>query len=114
MEKNPKYSDSVNAMNGCLVGCLRFFWQVFACVLIITLAPYVGILFLIWWPIAWILGLVFPGREFFPIKRIWAGMCGWVKRHTGLELESVLLFTALFLFAGAAIGAVVDLFRGRK
>ena len=60
MENNPKYSDSVNAMNGCLVGCLRFFWQVFACVLIITLAPYVGILFLIWWPFAWILGLVFP------------------------------------------------------
>ena len=27
MEKNPKYYDSVNAMNACLVGCLRFFWQ---------------------------------------------------------------------------------------
>ncbi len=114
MENNPKYSDSVNAMNGCLVGCLRFIFQVFACLLIIALAPYICILCLIWWPIAWILGLVFPGREFFPIKRIWAGMCGWVKRHTGLDLESVLLLTALFLLAGAAIGAVADLFRSRK
>ena len=114
MEKNPEYSDSVNAMNGCLAGFLRFFWQVYACILIIMLAPYVGTLFLIWWPIAWILGLVFPGREFFPIKRIWAGMCGWVKRSTGLELESVLLLAVLFLFAGAAVGAIVSLFRGRK
>ena len=114
MEKNPKYSDSVNAMNGCLVGCLHLFWQMFACILIVALAPYVGILFLIWWPIAWILGLVFPGREFFPVKRILAGMSGWVKRSTGLDLESVLLLTALFLFAGAAIGAIADLFRGRR
>ena len=38
-------------------------------------------------------------------------MCGWVKRSTGLDLESVLLLTALFLFAGAAIGAIADLFR---
>jgi hypothetical protein len=114
MEKNPESSDSVNAMNGCLVGCLRFFWQVFACVLIITLAPYVGILFLIWWPIAWILGLVFPGREFFPIKRIWAGTCGWIKRNIGIELDSFLLITALSLFIVAAVDVVFDLFRGKN
>ena len=114
MEKNPKYSESVFAMNGCLVGCLHLLGQMFACILIIALAPYVGILFLIWWPIAWILGLVFPGREFFPVKRIWIGMCSWVKRNTGLNLESVLLLIALFLIAGAAICAVIDLFRGRK
>ena len=114
MENRSEYSDSVNAMNGCLIGCADLLGMICGWLLIIILAPYVGLLFLIWWIVAWILGLIFPGREFFPIKRIWAWMCGWVKRYTGLELESVLLLTALFLFAGAAIGAVVDLFRGRK
>ena len=114
MENNPEYSESVNAMDGCLAGCLRFFWQVSACVLIIMLAPCVGILFLFWWPIAWILGLVFPGREFFPIKRIWAGTCGWIKRNIGVELESFLLITALSLFVVAAVDAVFDLLRGKN
>lgn len=78
------------------------------------LAPYVGILLICWWVIAWILGLLFPGREFFPIKRVWTGLCAWVERHTGMELESVLIISALFLIAGAAIGAIASLFTGRK
>lgn len=76
MERNPKYSDSVNAMNGCL----RFFGLVYLCLVMLMLAPYIGILLLCWWVIAWILGLVFPGREFFPIRRIWAKIQSWVKK----------------------------------
>ena len=111
MEKNSKYSDSVNAMNGCLLGGLRLLWQLFAAMLVLTIAPYVGVLFLMWWPVAWILGLLFPGREFFPARRIWEKMSGWVKRCTGFELETLLILSVVVLTAGAAVGLVVDLFR---
>lgn len=114
MENRSEYSDSVNAMNGCLIGCADLLGMICGWLLIIILAPYVGLLFLLWWIVAWILGLIFPGREFFPIKRIWAGMCGWIKRYTGLNLESVLFITALFLLASTAIGAIANLFRGGK
>ena len=114
MENRSEYSDSVNAMNGCLIGCADLLGMICGWLLIIILAPYVGLLFLLWWIVAWILGLIFPGREFFPIKSIWAGMCGWIKRYTGLNLESVLLITALFLLASTAIGAIANLFRGGK
>lgn len=77
MERNPKYSDSVNAMNGCL----RFFWLVYLCLVILMLAPYIGILLLCWWVIAWILGLIFPGREFFPIKRILTSISSMMYRY---------------------------------
>jgi hypothetical protein len=40
--------------------------------LLIAIAPYVGILLLGWWIIAWILGLIFPGKEFFPIKKLFS------------------------------------------
>ena len=99
MENRSEYSDSVNAMNGCLIGCADLLGMICGWLLIIILAPYVGLLFLIWWIVAWILGLIFPGR---------------IKRYTGLNLESVLLITALFLLADTAIGVIANLFRGGK
>ena len=93
---------------------MKVLYQFLWCILIICVMPYVGLAFLVWRPIAWILGLVFPGRDYFPIKRIWEGLCDWVNCKSGLDLESVLLLTALFLLAGTAIGAFVDLFRGRR
>ena len=93
---------------------MKVLYQFLWCILIISFMPYVGLAFLVWWPIAWILGLVFPGRDFFPFKRIWAGLCNWVHRNSGLDLETVLIIAVLFLFAGAAIGAVINLFRGKS
>ena len=81
MERNPKYSDSVNAMNGCLAGCSRIAGLTFALLLIFVLGPYVGIILLCWWFIAWILGLIFPGREFFPVRRIWTKIRALVKKQ---------------------------------
>ena len=114
MQNNPKYSESVNAMNGCIAACLRLLGKLFACVIIWYLAPFVGLVFLVWWPVAWILGLIFPGREFFPIKRIWTRMSEWVERFCGLDLESVLLLPLFFIFAAGAIDSIVKLFSGKK
>jgi hypothetical protein len=72
MRNNPKYSDSVNAMNGCLLFFLKLLGLTMGTLLLIAIAPYVGILLLGWWIIAWILGLFFPGKEFFPIKKLFS------------------------------------------
>ena len=81
MERNPKYSDSVNAMNGCLAGCFRITRLTFTFLLVLLFGPYVGIILLCWWFIAWIIGLIFPGREFFPVRRIWTKIRALVKKQ---------------------------------
>lgn len=98
-------------MNGCLFGCFKLFTQLILCLFLFALAPYAIILMLIWWPIALILGLVFPGHDFFPIKRIWTGFKEWMHNHLDMDVESILLFTVLFLVAGSIIGGLVNLFR---
>lgn len=99
--------DSTNSTNGCLL----FIGQIFVAIIIITLLPYAVILSLLWWPFAWILGLLFPGRDFFPIKRIWTGFKEWMHNHLDMDVESILLFMVLFLVAGSIIGGLVNLFR---
>lgn len=109
-----KYSDSVNAANGCLFGCLEIFGDVCLILLVLLVGPYIGLLLLCWWVVAWILGLIFPGKEFFPIKKIWASVSEWFKRHTGHDLSSVLLVSALVLLISAVLGGIAGLFGGRK
>ena len=60
--QNPKYSDSVNAANGCLIGCLDIFGDVCLLLLVFLVGPYIGLLLLCWWVVAWILGLIFHGK----------------------------------------------------
>ena len=58
-----KYSDSVEFTNGCLYYTLLF-------LLLFCLAPLIICVIVIWWFVAWILGLIYPGKEFFPIGRV--------------------------------------------
>lgn len=98
-------------MDGCLFGCFKLIAQLILCLFLFALAPYAIILMLIWWPIALILGLIFPGHDFFPFKRIWSGSKDWMQTHLGLDIESILLLTLLFLVGGSIIGAIGSLFR---
>ena len=112
--QNQKYSDSVNAANGCLFGCLEIFGDVCLILLVLLVGPYFGLLLLCWWIVAWILGLIFPGKEFFPIKKVWTRVSDWFKRHTGHDLSGVLLVSALVLLLSSVLGGLFGLFGGRK
>lgn len=114
METQQKYSESVNAMNGCLLGCLEIFSKVCLILVVILLAPFFGLLLLCWWIVAWILGLIFPGREFFPFKRMWSSFSAWFKRQTGEELSDVLTVAAIVLLVSSALDGLSGFFSGKK
>lgn len=93
---------------------LTFVGRVLAFTAGLLLFPYLLILLLLWSPIAWILNLVFPGREFYPINRAWPVINRWVESKMGTDLNTILLFILLLLTLSAAISWVVGLFTGRK
>lgn len=93
---------------------LTFVGRVLAFTAGLLLFPYLLILLLLWSPIAWILNLIFPGREFHPINRAWPVINRWVESKMGTGLNTILLFILLLLTLGAAISWVVGLFTGRK
>lgn len=102
-EQPDECSDSVKAPNGCLVAFGEAISYFFIILLLLLLAPVIILGLLIWWIIAWILGLMFPGKEFFPIKKVWGSVSGWAKQNMGIDLGAaalgagiVLLITALF------------------
>ena len=101
--RSVEYSDSVNAMNGCLGAVGEMLSYFFLILLLLMLGPVIIIVLLAWWIIAWILGMIFPGMEFFPIRRIWNAMSVWAKEHMGVDLGAaaigagiILLLTAIF------------------
>ena len=93
---------------------LTFMGRVLVCTAGLLLFPYFLILLLLWSPIAWILNLIFPGREFYPINRAWPVINRWVESKMGTDLNTILLFILLLLTLGAALSWVVGLFTGRK
>lgn len=102
-EQPDECSDSVKATNGCLVAFGEAISYFFIILLLLLLAPVIILGLLIWWIIAWILGLMFPGKEFFPIIKVWGSVNGWAKQNMGIDLGAaalgagiVLLITALF------------------
>ena len=112
--KNPQYSNSVSTANGCLLGCLELFGDVCLILLVLFVGPYIGFLLLCWWVMAWILGLIFPGKELFPIKKMWAIVSDWFKRHTGHDLSGILLVSTLVLLISSLLSGLAGLFGGRK
>ncbi len=108
-----QYSDSVNAMNGCLgyVGQVMSYTCII--LLFILLAPVIILVLLVWWIIAWILGLIFPGKEFFPIKKIYHSVSPWFKRTFGLSLEDAAIASILVVAIGAILDGVSNLFSRR-
>ena len=103
INKRAEYSDSVNAMNGCLGAVGQVFVYTMVILLLLCTAPAIIMTLLFWWIIAWILGLMFPGKEFFPIKKIWDSASRWAKEKLNVDLGSaafaagiILLLTAIF------------------
>ena len=109
-----QYSDSVNAMNGCLgyVGHVLSYTCII--LLFILLAPVIILVLLAWWIIAWILGLIFPGKEFFPIKKIYHSVSPWFKRTFGISLEDAAIASILVVAIGAILDGVSNLFSKRN
>jgi hypothetical protein len=58
-----RYSDSVEFTNGCV-------YYFFVLLLLCIFAPVLLCALIVWWFVAWILGLIFPGKEFFPIGKV--------------------------------------------
>jgi len=80
--------------------------------MVIVIAPYLGLLLLCWWMVAWILGLIFPGKEFFPIdklKMIYHRFFDWVKKLTGNSVEELLSIAALVIIGVAIINGISNL-----
>ena len=93
---------------------LTFMGKVLACTAGLLLFPYLLILLLLWSPIAWILNLFFPGREFYPINRAWPVINRWVESKMGTDLNTILLFILGLLTLGAAVSWIAALLTGRK
>ena len=104
----PEYADSVVLMNGCLGFILKIIVYSFIVILIIVFGPLIALLLLAWWIVAWVLGLAFPGREFFPIRKIWNAIDQWMQEKldvglgtmVGVSIASVLLGTFLSYLDG--------------
>lgn len=110
----PEYSESVKAMNGCLGYCLKVIICVYAIIIILALAPFAAILLLAWWIIAWILGLIYPGKEFFPIKQIYHSVSDWCERKLGHSLGDIALWSLLTVVGVSILNGIGNLFSGKK
>lgn len=105
-----EYSDSVNAMNGCLGYVGQVISYMCIILLFIMLAPVVIVVLLARWFIAWFLGLIFPGKEFFPIKKIYHSVAPWFKRTFGLSLEDAAIASIFVVVASALLDGLSGLF----
>lgn len=112
--KNPEYSDSVNAMNGCLGYFLEIIQYLLLIILFLALAPYVLLIAGVWWVIAWILGLIFPGKEFFPIKKWYHSFKRWFSKFFGIPLEDIAMASILTVVLGSLLNSLSNLFPGKK
>ena len=93
---------------------LGFMSRVLAYTAGLLLLPYLLILLLLWSPVAWILNLFFPRREFYPINKAWPVINRWVEATMGIDLNTILVIVLLIMTLGAAISWVAALFTGRK
>ena len=76
----------------------------FVILLLLLLAPVIIFGLLTWRIIAWILGMMFPGNEFFPIKKVWGSVSGWAKKNMGIDFGAAALGAGIFLLITALFG----------
>ena len=93
---------------------LKIIGMVLACVAGAMLFPYLLIILLLWSPVAWILGFIFPGKNFYPINKTWPIINDWVGSKLGIDLNTILLLFFAFLTLGAFISWIVGLFSNKK
>lgn len=106
----PKLSPSVEAGDGCLAVIAK----IFVVLLIIAVLPVLIPLLLFWWFFAWIFGHIFPGKEFFPIKRIYNSVSKWFERNLGESLGDYLVMAVLAIIAFVLIDTIGSLFSNKR
>ena len=55
-----------------MINPFKFFGLVFLMVIVLILLPTFLLLLPLWWILAWILEQIVPGKDFFPIGKIWS------------------------------------------
>ena len=76
---------------------ISLFTQTLLSVFVIIAAPFVGLLLLVWWIFAGIVGIVFPKVNLFPVGRMYRKASKWMKAHTGEDLSAYRIVFSLFL-----------------
>ena len=99
-----EYSDSVKAMNGGLGALFEVFAYFWVIMMLLLLGPVILIILLFWWIIAWILGLMFPGKEFFPIREIWNSVSRWMKEKLNVDLGAAAISAGIIMLLTAIFG----------
>ena len=99
-----EYSNSVKAMNGCLGALGNILAYSMVIYLLLCTAPAIIMILLLWWIIAWILGLIFPGKEFFPIEKIWDSVSQWVNEHLNVDLGIAAFIAGIILLISSIFG----------
>ena len=89
-------------------------YHAYWCLLIVLVMPFIGVALLVWWPIAYLLGLAFPGRAFFQPKSVWNKLCKWIYQMSGLDANRVLIMTLLVLISGSILAWFIGLLHSRR
>lgn len=55
-----------------MINLFKFFGLVYLMVIVLILLPTFLLLLPLWWIIAWLLEQIVPGKDFFPIVKIWS------------------------------------------
>ena len=55
-----------------MINPFKFFGLVYLMVIVLILLPTCLLLLPLWWILAWILEQIVPGKDFFPIGKIWS------------------------------------------
>ena len=101
-----------NTATGCLGYCLDVFSYTMLILMLILLAPAIIFGVLVWWIVALILGLFFPGKDFFPVKKVWKSVSAWFEKHLGVDLEFAAISAVFVVLAASLIDGISSLFGG--
>ena len=96
--------------NGSLGYCIKVFSYVMLILTLIILSPLFIFGVLAWWIVALILGLFFPSKDFFPIKKVWTAIADWFKKHMDIDLGTAVIIAALVVLASCVIDGISSLF----
>ena len=88
---------------------LRFLGRTVKYLCALYLLPFLLFGLLIWSPVAWLLDLLFPDQEFYPIGKAWPRICEWTMKRCGINLTALLVIGALIMLASSVIGWIVGL-----
>ena len=105
-----QYSENVKAIKGGLTPPLKGFVYLFLIFLAVCFLPLLLSVLLIWGIVAGILELLFPGKDFMPLRKIWTSSKRWMQDKLGIDLEKVVGGAVLALIMSAILSFLVGLF----